>query len=81
MRANRVLGDEESLRDLVGAEVLVEEQQHLDLARRQDSRDLLGDTAQPSAVPHALEQAPGDASGERSVTPCDTVQECCDLLG
>ena len=81
MRANRVLGDEESLRDLVGAEVLVEEQQHLDLACRQDSRDLLGDTAQPSTVPHALEQAPGDASGERRVTTCDPAQECCDLLG
>jgi hypothetical protein len=32
VRAHGVLGDEEALRDLVGAEVLVEEEQDLDLA-------------------------------------------------
>ena len=35
VRAHGVLGDEQALRDLVGAEVLVEEQQHLDLAGRE----------------------------------------------
>src|SRR5688572_5364309 len=39
VRANGVLRDEEPLRDLVGAEVFVEQQEHLELARGENLRD------------------------------------------
>ena len=42
MRADGVLGDEEALRDLVGAVVLVEQQQHLDLAGGENRGDAIG---------------------------------------
>jgi hypothetical protein len=51
-----VLGDEEPACDLVCAKVLVEQQQHLDLAGGQLGRDLVRDaTAEPTALAHALE--------------------------
>ena len=81
MRANGVLGDEEPLGDLVRAEVLVEQQEHLDLARRQHARDLLGDTAEASSVPDPLEQSPGDAPRKRGVAACNPAEERGDLLG
>jgi signal transduction histidine kinase len=76
-----VLGDEEALRDLVGPEVLVQEKQHLDLARREDARDLLGHAAESPTVAHAIEQAPRHAARERCVTASNTSEECRDLLG
>jgi hypothetical protein len=80
VRANRVLGDEESLGDLVSAEVLVEQQQHLDLAGREHACDFLGHTAQPSTVSHPLEEATGDTSRQRGVAACDAVEEGGDLF-
>ena len=50
VRADGVLGDEEPLRDLVGAEVLVEQEQHLELAGRERCRDRVGH-ARAAAVP------------------------------
>src|SRR3954469_1201046 len=65
VRADGVLGDEEALRDLVGAEVIVEEQQHLDLARRERRGDRVGDTGAAAVrVPHLVEEAAGDLSRE-----------------
>ena len=81
VRANRVLGDEQPLGDLVRSEVLVEEEQDLDLASREDTCDLLGNAAQPPAVSHAFEQTPGHAAGEGGVPARDAAQESCDLLG
>jgi hypothetical protein len=57
-----VLRDEEALRDLVRSEVLVEEQQHLHLARGEDAGDLLGNAAEPAAVTNAVEETPGYAA-------------------
>ena len=42
MRADGVLGDEEPLRDLVGAVVLVEQEQHLELAGGESRGDPSG---------------------------------------
>jgi len=81
VRADGVLGDEEPLCDLVGAEVLVEEQQHLDLPGREHTSDLLGHAAQTSALAHAIEQSARDAAGERGVASRDATEEGCDLLG
>ena len=55
MRAHCVLGDEEPLCDLVCPEMLVEKEQHLDLARREHAGDLLRDTAESPAFAHAVE--------------------------
>jgi 3-dehydroquinate synthase class II len=40
--ADRVLGDEQPLRDLLCAVMLVEEEQHLELAGREERRDAVG---------------------------------------
>ena len=42
MGADRVLGDEQPLRDLLCAVMLVEEEQHLELAGREERRDAVG---------------------------------------
>ena len=75
-----MLGDEEALGDLVRRQVLVEQEEDLDLARGEDAGDRLGDTVEPAAVAHAVEQPAGDASRERRITPHDTAQERRDLL-
>ena len=80
MRAHGVLRDEQPLRDLVRAEVLVEEQEHLDLARRQDASHLLGNAAEPTAVAHAVEEPSRDAAGERRIPSRDAAEERRDLL-
>ena len=81
MRAHGVLGDEEPLRDLVRPEVLVEEEQHLDLTRREHARDLLGHAAEPSAFAHPVEQPSRDTTGQRRIASRDTAEEYRDLLG
>ena len=50
MRPDCVLGDEEALGDLVGAEMLVEEQEHLELPRTQALRDRVGGADRVLAV-------------------------------
>src|SRR5882757_5603995 len=63
VRANRVLGDEEALGDLVGAEMVVEQEQDLDFAGRESPGDRIGDTG-PATVAHAnlVEQAASDGA-------------------
>ena len=81
MRANRVLRDEKPLRDLVRSEVLVEQEQNLDLARRKRLRDPLGDAAESPAVAHTVEQPTCHSTRERRVPAGDSAKEGGDLLG
>jgi signal transduction histidine kinase len=76
-----VLRDEQALGDLVGSEVLVEEQQHLDLACGEHAGDLLGNSAEPAAVTNAVEEPPGDAARECGIAARDATEERRDLLG
>src|SRR5262249_41070404 len=69
MRATRVLREEEPLRDLVRCQVLVEQEQDLEFARRQGRGDLVRDAGRPAAVlPYLLEQTARDGPGERRLT-------------
>ncbi len=81
MRADRVLGDEQPLGDLVRSQVLVEQQQHLDLAGREHTSDLLRDPVQATPLTHAIEEPAGDATRERGLAASDASQERRDLLG
>ena len=76
-----MLRDEQPLRDLVRAEVLVEEEEHLDLARREDASDRLGHAGQPTSVADAIEQAPCDSAGQGRVAAGDAAEEGGNLLG
>ena len=80
MRAHRVLGDVEPGGDLVGAEVLVEEQEHLDLAGRELLRDLVGDTAHAATFADTIEQPAGDRAGQSRLAVRDTPKEQGDAL-
>jgi signal transduction histidine kinase len=80
VRAHGVLRDEEPLGDLVRPEVLVEEEQHLDLAGGEQARDLLGDAARPASLAHAVEQAAGHSARERGIALGDAAKEGRDLL-
>jgi signal transduction histidine kinase len=81
VRAHGVLRDEEALRDVVGAEMLVEQEQHLDLARREGLGDRVGH-AGAAAVAGAdlVEQPARDRSRERRLALRDAVEERGDLL-
>src|SRR5215213_2842734 len=82
VRTNRVLRDEEALGNLVSAEVLVEQQQHLELSGGERGRDRIWDTraaAAPGA--HLLEQAARDRAGERRLAVRDAAEEPHDALG
>ena len=81
MRADCVLRDEEAGRDLVRAEVLVEQEQHLDLAGREPTRDVLGHAAHAAAFADTLEQAPGHGARKCRFTTGDSAQELGDALG
>ena len=81
MRAHRVLGDEEPLRDLVRPEMLVEKEQHLDLTRREHARDLLRDAAESPAFAHAVEQPSRDTARQGRIASRDTTEKRRDLLG
>ena len=76
-----MLRDEEALRDLVRSEVLVEEQQHLDLACGEHAGDLLGNSAEPAAVTNAVEEPPRHAARECGIAARDATEERRDLLG
>src|SRR5438132_4230265 len=55
--ANGVLRDEESLCDLVRGEMLVEEQKHFELSRRENRSDRIRNSRASSAArPHLLQQ-------------------------
>ena len=75
-----MLRDEQALGDLVRAQMLVEEQQHLDLSGGEDAGDLLGNAAEPAAIAYAIEEPARDTARECCVTARDASQERCDLL-
>jgi len=75
-----MLGDEESLRDFVRPQVLVQEEQHLDLARGEHAGDRLRNTAEPSAIADAVEETAGDSARERGLAARDPTQERGNLL-
>lgn len=81
MRAHRVLGDVQPGRDLVCAQMLVQQQEHLDLAGRKLSRDLLGHAAEAAAFANTIEQPAGDRAREGSFAAGDASQERRDALG
>ncbi len=76
-----MLGDEEALGDLVGAEVLVEQEQHFDLAGGENARDLFGNTGEPASVAHALEESARDPARQRRIPARDAAEEGGNLLG
>ena len=81
MRAHGVLGDEEPLRDLLRAEVLVEEEEDLHLAGREPCRDRVGNAAaEAAALAHPLEEPAGDGARECRLAASDTSQERGDPL-
>ena len=81
MRAHGVLGDEEPLGDLVGPQMLVQEQEYLDLPRRERAGDLLGNAVESTPFAHPVQQAACDASRESRVASSDTTEKRGDLLG
>jgi signal transduction histidine kinase len=75
MRAHCVLRDVEPGRDLVGTEVLVEEEENLDLAGGELLCNLFGDAAHSPALPDAIEEPARDRPGECSLAVCDSAEE------
>jgi hypothetical protein len=82
VRANRVLGDIEAFCDLVGTEMLVEEEEHLELACRQAAGNRLRHSAvRGPAVANLLEQAAGNETRERCLSGGGAVKEIDQALG
>ena len=75
-----MLGDEEPRRDLVGAEMLVEEQQHLDLAGGELLRDLVRDATHASTLANPIEETTGNRPRERCLSVRHPTQEQRDAL-
>jgi signal transduction histidine kinase len=75
-----VLGDEETLRDLVRPEMLVEEEQDLDLPGGEHARDRVRNPVEPSAFADAVDEPSRDSARESSFPAHDSAQERCDLL-
>ena len=62
--------------------MLVEQQQHLDLASREPSRNVVGyAAAEAASLAHPLQQAPSNRSGQGRFAPRDSAQERRDPLG
>ena len=81
MRAHGVLGDVQPSGDLVGAEVLVQEQQNLELARAQRGGDRVGHSAPHSTFANLLEESPRDLAREGCLAVADSAQKLRDPLG
>jgi len=79
--AHGVLGDEEALRDLVGAVMLVEEEQHLELPRRQEGGDAIGHAGAAPAGANLVEEPARDGPGESCLAVDDALEELSDPLG
>ena len=81
MRADRVLGDEETPGDLVGAEMVVEQEQNLELAGGERLGDRVGHAgAAVVAGAHLVQEATGDRAGERGLAVRDSLEEARDAL-
>ena len=72
VRADGVLGDEEALGDLVGAEMLVEEEQNLHLAGRERLGDRVGDAGAAAVAAADLVEQPACDGARRAASPCAT---------
>ena len=70
-----MLRDVEPGGDLVGAEMLVEQQQHLHFAGRELLRDLVRDATDAASLAHAIEQPARDRPGQGRLAPCHAAQE------
>ena len=81
MRADGVLGDEQPLGDLVRAVVLVEQQQHLELARGQSRRDAVWHTRAAPAGTHLVEQPARDGPREGGLALDNALEEVGDPVG
>jgi signal transduction histidine kinase len=81
VRADRVLGDEEARGDLVGAMVLVEQEQHLELAGGEDRGDAVGHARAAAAGADLVEQPAGHGTREGGVTLDDALEELGDPVG
>ena len=72
VRAHGVLGDEEPLRDVVGREVVVEQQQHLDLPRGQRAGDVVGNAAAAPSAARTWSSRRRATSPDRAASPFAT---------
>ena len=81
MGADGVLGDEQPVGDLVRPMVLVEQEQYLELASREERRDAVGHTRTAPARAHLLEQPARDRPGEGCLAVHNTVEELRDPCG
>jgi signal transduction histidine kinase len=81
VRADRVLGDEETPGDLVGAEMVVEQEQNLHLAGGERLGDRVGHArAAVVARAHLVQQAACDRAGQGRLPVCDALEEARDAL-
>jgi signal transduction histidine kinase len=77
-----VLRDEEASGDLVGAEVLVEQEEHLHLPGGEPRRDCVGDAAsEATALANAVEEPACDRAGESRLTARDAAEKLGNPLG
>jgi signal transduction histidine kinase len=81
VRADGVLRDEEALGDLVRAVVLVEQQQHLELAGRENRGDAVRHAGAANAGADLIEQPARDGPREGRVAVDDAFEELGDPLG
>ena len=80
MRAHGVLRDEESLGDLVRAEMLVEQEKNLDLTGREHPRDRLRNPVEASTLANAVDEPTSNAARECGLAAHDAAEEGGDLL-
>ncbi len=80
MRAHRVLGDVQPGGDLIGTEVLVEEEENLDLAGGELLRNLVGNTTHPATLADAIEEPTRDRAGQGSLAVRNSAEEERDAL-
>jgi signal transduction histidine kinase len=80
VRADGVLGDEQAAGDLIGAVMLVEQEEHLDLARGENRGDAVGHARTAPARPDLVEQPASDGPGESGFAVDDALEELRDAL-
>src|SRR5262245_33625141 len=81
MRADRVLGDEEPAGDLVRPLVVVEQQQHLELAGRKGRGDAVRYAGAAPARADLIQEPARHGPGEGRLALDDAVEELCDSVG
>src|SRR5215208_2588130 len=81
VRTDGVLGDVQPSGDLIGAEMLVQQEQNLELARAQQGGDRVGDAATRPAFADLFEQPPRYLAGESRLAVTDAAEELGNSLG